>query len=157
MNTMTPPSAARTPPHALHLLDSHIVTPQGRAVLYGAELGETDAHDLGAGFSVVAGPSAEAGDEPRGEGKGAPGMGIALALGLALELGRDGFEEGPIVRLERIGQALVGSAVARLHELLDGDGGDGRGSRQVDHRAWLADVGRLDVEAGRLQGMEELF
>src|SRR5258708_29920636 len=140
---------------ALALSDSHIVTGQGSAVLDGAELGETDAHDLGSGLSVIAGQSAKAGDDPGGKGKGGLAMRIALSVGLALEPGRDGFEDGLIVRIEGIGQALVGGAIARLHELLDGDGGNGRGGNEVDHRLRLADARPLAVAARPLQRAEE--
>ena len=81
-------------------------------------------HDLRAWLAVVAGPAAEASDDPGGEGQGSLWMRIALTLGLAFELGRDGFEDGLIVRIEGIAQELIGVAVARLHELLDGDGGN---------------------------------
>src|SRR2546428_13071453 len=82
------------------LSDSHIVTDQGSAVLDGVELDEADAHDLGARLAVVAGPSAEAGDDPGREGKGALGVRIALSRGPALEPDRDSFADGLIGRLQ---------------------------------------------------------
>ena len=57
----------------------------------------------------------------------------------------------------RPGQALVGVAVAGLDKLLDGDGRDGGGGDEVDHRLRLADIGGFDIEARRLERAEELF
>src|SRR6185437_10689221 len=115
------------------LSDSHIVKPQSSSVFDGAEVLQASSHDLGAGLAVVAGPSAETGDDPGGEGERALGVRIALALCLAGEFVRDGFEDGLVVRVEGIAQALVGIAVARLDKLLHGDGGDGGGSDEIDH------------------------
>src|SRR5258708_7162471 len=146
-----------TPPHLNGLSDSHILKPESSSIFDGVELGEADAHDLRPGLSVVAGPAAESGDHPGGEGQAAFGVRIALSFGLAFETRRDGLEDGPVLRIEGIDQTLVGGAVAGLHELLDGDGGDRCGSDQVDHRLRLADVGGLDVEAGSLERAEELL
>src|SRR5712692_12016033 len=139
------------------LSDSHIVKRQSSSVLDRSEVLEASSHDLGSGLAVVAGPAAEAGDDPGGEGERALGVGIALPFCLARELGRDGFEDGLVVRIEGIGQALVGVAVAGLDKLLDGDGRDGGGGDEVDHRLRLADIGGFDIEARRLERAEELF
>src|SRR6266851_5611122 len=88
------------------LSDSHIVKRQSSSVLDRSEVLEASSHDLGSGLAVVAGPAAEAGDDPGGEGERALGVGIALPFCLARELGRDGFEDGLVVRIEGIGQAL---------------------------------------------------
>src|SRR5713226_2341404 len=94
------------------LSNPHILAPEGSSVFDDSELCETDAHDLGTRLAVVAGPAAETGDDPRGKGQTAFGVRIALACGLAFEVGRDGLEDGPVVLLEGIAEALVGVAVA---------------------------------------------
>src|SRR6185312_15257952 len=93
----------RSAPSPLVVLsDSHIVKPQSSSVFDGAEVLQASSHDLGAGLAVVAGPSAETGDDPGGEGERALGVRIALALCLAGEFVRDGFEDGLVVRVEGI-------------------------------------------------------
>src|SRR5260221_7938624 len=84
-------------------------------------------------------------------------MCIVWPFCLARELGRDGFEDGLVVRIEGIGQMLVGVAVAGLDKLLDGDGRDGGGGDEVDHRLRLADIGRFYVQAPPLARAGKLF
>src|SRR5436309_852965 len=121
------------------------------------EVGEADAHDFGTRLAVVAGPAAKACDDPGGEGQGSLGMRIALPLGLAFKLGRDGFEDGLVVRIKGIAQELIGVAVSRLHELLDSDGSNRSSSDEVDHCLRVTDICLLDIEACRFQGAEELL
>src|SRR5436305_8983146 len=111
-----------TSPRAERLSDSHIWEGKVDTVFDGMEVGEADAHDFGTRLAVVAGPAAKACDDPGGEGQGSLGMRISLPLGLAFKLGRDGFEDGLVVRIKGIAQELIGVAVSRLHELLDSDG-----------------------------------
>src|ERR1700732_2118585 len=81
-------------PLPLALSDSHIAEPELITVFDGVEFLQSDAHDLGTRFSVVAVPGTEAGDDPGGVGERTFGMRIFLTLGFAFELGRDGFHEG---------------------------------------------------------------
>ena len=69
------PLAPSRPPPPAGLLDSHIVF-DAVSALYGAELVEAMEHDDGSGFSVVSGPSSEAGADPGGEGEGAFWVGV---------------------------------------------------------------------------------
>ena len=61
-----------------------------------------------------------------------------------------------IVGIEGIGQELL-SAIASLDQLHHGDGRDGGRDDQFHHGLGIADVGIFDVEAGGLQGAEELL
>src|SRR5215470_20259625 len=99
------------PPQALS--DSHILGSQRGAELDALEVIETPAHDLRAGFAVVAGPTAEPTNDPRRKGERAFWVRVFLSCCFAFELRRYGFEDRLVGRLERIGEALVGRAVAR--------------------------------------------
>ena len=72
-------------------------------------------------------------------------------------MSRDSFEDRLVDRLESIGEALAGSAIAGFDELHEGDGGEGGGSDELDHDLRIADVGRLDIEACGLERVEELL
>ena len=51
------------------LSDSHIVEPEGSAVLDALEVIEPSSHDEWAGFAIVTGPSSEAADHPGSKGE----------------------------------------------------------------------------------------
>src|SRR6266481_4171339 len=121
------------------------------------EVVETLAHDSRAWFPVVSGPPAETTDDPAGEGKRASGVRVFLPFCLAFELRRYGFEDRLVGRIESLGEALAGRAVAGFDELHYGDSGDGSGGDELDHDLRIADIGRLDVEACSLERVEELF
>src|SRR5262245_44950703 len=107
------------------LLDSHIFEPQGGAEFDAQEGFETDAHRFRPWFAIIAVPSAETGDDPSGEGERTFRIWILLPHGLALDVGRYGFENGPIVGFEGLEKALASGAVTGLDELQHRDGGDG--------------------------------
>ena len=104
------------PSPASGLLDSHIVF-DAVSALYSAELIEAMEHDDGSGFSVISGPSSEAGADPSGEGEGAFWVGVFLLFGLAFERGGDGFESGPVFGIEGVLERSSGAAVAVLDHL----------------------------------------
>src|SRR5829696_3309034 len=96
---MAPPRLLRcgralTPaPLPFGLADSHIALRghEGGAAFGGLELEPALEHDDWSGLAVVAGPSAEAGADPRRIGERAPGVGVALSFGLAFEALAQGF------------------------------------------------------------------
>src|SRR5215468_8434123 len=114
-------------------------------------------HDSRPGLSVVAGPSAEASDDPACEGERAFGMRVLLALGSSFEAVAERLDERSIVGFEAIVVALGGGSVTSLDELHDGDGGDGCDRGKGDDRLGIAELGVLDTEAGALQGPEHLL
>src|ERR1019366_4124512 len=130
---------------------------QSSAVFDALEVVETSAHDAGAWLAVVAGPAAEAADDPSRESERAFGVGVLLTRGFAFEFGRYGFKGGVVGRVEPNGETLIWGAVSGLNELHYRDGGNRRGGDQVDHSTRLADVGLLEVEAGCLECAEVLF
>src|SRR5579862_5805791 len=90
------------PPPQCGLPDSHIVigSEDSDAAFYGLDFEPSVEHDDGAWFSVIAGPSAEAGTHPGGIGERCLGVGIFLTCGLAFELGAERVQERPILGLE---------------------------------------------------------
>src|ERR1700722_9698232 len=118
-------------------------------------------HDDGSGFAVIAGPSAEPRTNPCGVSERAFGMRVLLSFGFAFELGAEGLEQRYVLRLEGVGhrphRLRVLRAVARMNELLHGDGHDQRSGHQLAARRVLADAQALDVEALRFQGSEQLL
>src|SRR5204862_7735167 len=108
-------------------------------------------------FAVVAGPSTKTADDPRCEGERAFGVRILLPCCVAFELRGDSFEDRLVGRLESIGEALAGRAIAGFDELHHGDGSYRGGSDKLDHDLRIADVGRLNVEARGLERVEELL
>src|ERR1700730_3896653 len=105
------PHARCTSPR-VRLSDSHILKPQCCTELDAPEVIEAPAHHLGTGLPVVAGPSAEAANDPGREGKRAFGMRILLKRCVAFELGRDRLENALIFLRKGIGQRLAARAVA---------------------------------------------
>src|SRR5882724_11765322 len=144
-------------PPRKRLSDSHILEPQRGAELDTPEVIQPTAHDLWAELAIIAGPSAEASNDPGREGEGSFGMRIFLARSLAFETSRKSFENRLIVGFEGVGQRPVGCAIASPDELHDGDGCHRSGGHELDHDLWLADISSLDVEARGLEGAEELF
>src|SRR5882757_3395336 len=134
-----------------------MLKPQRDAVLDALEVVETSADHLWTWFAVVAGPSTKAADDPGCEGERASGVRVLLPCCLAFELRRDSFEDRLVGRLESIGEALAGRAIAGFDELHHGDGSHRGGSDELDHDLRIADVGRLDVEARGLERVEELL
>ena len=100
----------------------------------GLELEPAVEHDDGPGFSVVTGPSAEAGADPCAVGERGLGVGVFLALGPAFELGAEGLQQGLVFGLEGIGdgpqRAWSGVALAGVNELLEAHRGDEGGHDQ---------------------------
>src|SRR6476620_4236293 len=141
----------------LRLSDSHILKTQRGAIFDALEVVETLAHNSWTWFSVVAGPAAETTNDPAREGERSSGVRVFLSFRLAFELRRYGFEDRLVGRSESIGEALAGRAVASLDELHYGDSGYGGGGDELDHGLRIANGGRLDIEACRLQRVEELF
>src|SRR6185436_11504179 len=82
LRPLTRPRFARStsPPR---LQDSHIS--EAPPMLDGVELGEPSEHDNGAWLSVVAGPTAESCEDPRGVGKRALRVRVLLLCGFAFE------------------------------------------------------------------------
>ena len=97
-------------PAPLGLSDSHIGealrASEGEdcAVFEGLELRPSAQDDDRAGFAVVAGPAAEAGADPGGEGEASPRVRVLLAFGPALEVAADDLEEGLVLRIEGVGE-----------------------------------------------------
>jgi len=124
--------------------------------LYGAELIEAVEHDDGSWFSVVSGPSTEAGADPCGEGQRAFGMMVFLLFGFAFERGRDGFEVGLVFGFEDVLQRSFGASVAILDHLHAGDAGL-KGHRTEHPEGGGLHGHALDVEASGLDGAEQLL
>src|SRR5262249_51837371 len=87
------------------LSDSQIFGDLG-ADFYRVEAVEPMTHDSRPGLSVIAGPSAEASDDPASEGERAFGMRVLLALGSPFQALAEGLEEGGVVGFEAIVLAL---------------------------------------------------
>ncbi len=87
------------------LRDSHIEvrSEEERGALGGLDFEPPLKHDDGAWFSVISGPSAEAGADPGGVSERAFGMRVFLALGLAFEVSAIGFDEGDVLGFEDVG------------------------------------------------------
>src|ERR1700693_2666479 len=90
----------------------------------GLEANEALEHDDGTRLSVVAGPAAQACEDPGGEGERASGMRIFLARSLAFEVCRDRFESEAIFRVEGVFQRALTDPVALADELQHGHGGN---------------------------------
>src|SRR3989440_8259366 len=144
-------------PRKERLSDSHIFQPECGAVFDALEVVETLAHHSRAWFSVVSGPAAETTNDPTCKGKRASGVRVFLPLCLAFDLRRYGFEDRLVGRIESIGEALASRAVAGFDQLHHGDSGHGRSGDELDHDLRIANVGRFDIEACRLERVEELF
>src|SRR5258706_10375672 len=104
------------PPLPLALSDSHILKPQRGAIFDALEVVETLAHDSRARFSVITGPPAETTDDPAREGERVSGVWVLLPFCFAFELCRYGFENRLVGRVESIGEALAGCAVAGFYD-----------------------------------------
>src|SRR5713101_1591665 len=90
----------------------------------GVEANQALEHDDGTRLSVVAGPAAQACQDPGGECERASGMRIFLARSLAFEVGRDRFESEAIFRVEGVLQRALTDPVALADQLQHGRGGD---------------------------------
>ena len=121
-------------------------------------------HDEWAGFSVVSGPSAEAGADPGGVGERAFGMRVLLPLGLALPVRRRGASrKGCRPQLEGVedgswrGFLAWRGAVPGVDQLLDDDGGDEQHGDHLLARQILGLAQGIDGEALGLERAEQLF
>src|ERR1700740_1933329 len=118
-------------------------------------------HDDRPGFAVIASPSTEPRTNPCGIGERAFSMWVLLSFGLAFELDAKSFEQRRVRRLESVRhrphRLRTFGAVARMNELLHGDGCDQRSHHQLAARRFLADAQILNVEALRFEGSEQLL
>src|SRR3954454_1164253 len=105
---------ARSAPSPLWLSDSHIVESQISPAFDRLEPFVAATHYHRAGFSIVAGPPAQATHDPGCERQRALRVRVLLFFGLALTSRRHGFKDGLVRRVERIGEALSGRAIACL-------------------------------------------
>src|ERR1700680_5269160 len=97
----------------------------------GLEANEALEHDDGTRFSVVAGPAAQACEDPGGECERASVMRIFLARSLAFEVCRDRFESEAIFRVEGVFQRALTDPVALADELQNGHRADPAWPNQV--------------------------
>src|SRR5262245_9688882 len=138
------------------LLDSHIFGHQG-AEFDCMEASESMRHDFRPWLAIVTGPATEPCDDPRGEGEIVVRMWVLLACGFALEPLRKGLQEWFVFGLETVFDGLATATITRLDQLHHRHRGDGGESGKIHERVRLAELTLLDVEAGTLEGAEQLL
>src|SRR5579871_1826121 len=148
-----PLARADLPPAGLR--DSHIS--EAPAMLDSVEVSETPKHHDGAWFSVVAGPTAQSGEDPSGIGKRALGVRVLLFFGFAFEVLIDAFKRRLVARIENISDGAAAFALALGNQLHHLDGGNqDRGDKFLQWAILLLTQG-FNSEALGLHGPEQLF